>query len=52
MAAYPTRDAVSPEEVAATIYHALGIPADTELVDYSGRPFPLATGKPLLELSA
>jgi hypothetical protein len=49
-AAYPVRDAVSPEEVAATIYHALGIPADTELVDHSGRPFPLATGKPLLEL--
>ena len=39
MAAYPTRDAVSPEEVAATIYHALGIPGDIELVDHSGRPF-------------
>jgi hypothetical protein len=50
MAAYPARDAVSPEEVAATIYHALGIPADTEVVDHSGRPFPLTTGRPLLEL--
>jgi hypothetical protein len=50
MAAYPARDAVSPEEVAATIYHALGIPANFELVDHSGRPFPLATAKPLLEL--
>jgi hypothetical protein len=50
IAAYPARDAVSPEEVAATIYHALGIPASTELVDHSGRPFPLTTGKPLLEL--
>lgn len=50
MAAYPTRDAVSPEEVAATIYHALGVPADTELVDHSGRPFPLATARPLVKL--
>lgn len=50
MAAYPARDAVSPEEIAATIYHALGVPADTELVDRSGRPFPLATAKPLLPL--
>lgn len=50
MAAYPARDAVSPETVAATIYHTLGIPADTELVDYSGRPYPLASGKPLLEI--
>lgn len=50
MAAYPARDAVSPEDVAATIYHALGVPGDTELIDHSGRPFPLATGKPLLQL--
>ena len=49
-AAYPVRDAVTPEEVAATIYQALGVPLDTELVDHSGRPFPLTTGKPLLKL--
>jgi hypothetical protein len=48
--AFPSRDAVSPEEIAATIYHALGIPADTQVVDHSGRPYPLATGKPLLEI--
>lgn len=50
MAAYPSRDPVSPEEVAATIYHALGIPLRTELIDHSGRPLPLATAKPLLSL--
>ncbi len=50
MAAYPVRDAVSPEELAATIYHALGVPGDFELVDHSGRPFPLTTARPLLEL--
>lgn len=49
-ASYPSRDAVSPEEVAATIYHALGIPPRTEVTDHSGRPFPLATAKPLLSL--
>lgn len=49
-AAYPARDAVRPEEVAATIYHALGVPPDLRLVDHSGRPFPLTTAKPLLSL--
>ena len=49
-AAYPSRDPVSPEDIAATIYHALGIPRKTEIVDHTGRPFPLATGKPILSL--
>ena len=50
IAAYPASDPVGPEEIAATIYHALGIPLRTELIDHSGRPLPLATGKPLLRL--
>lgn len=50
IAAYPASDPVSPEEVAATIYHALGIPLRTELVDHSGRPMPLATAEPLRRL--
>jgi hypothetical protein len=49
-ASYPARDPVSPEEVAATIYHALGIPPRTEVTDHSGRPFPLAAARPLLSL--
>jgi hypothetical protein len=49
-AAYPTKDPVSPEDVAATIYHALGIPLRTEVIDHSGRPLPLATAKPLSAL--
>ena len=52
IAAYPSKDPVSPEEVAATIYHALGIPLATELIDHSGRPLPLATARPLLGLFA
>ena len=47
IAAYPSKDPVSPEEIAATIYHALGIPLRTEVVDHSGRPMPLAAAKPL-----
>ena len=50
IAAYPSRDPVSPEDLAATIYHALGIPLRTELIDHTGRPMPLSTGKPLLQL--
>lgn len=49
-ASYPSRDPVGPEDLAATIYHALGIPLRTELIDHTGRPMPLATGKPLVQL--
>jgi len=50
MAAYPIRDAVGPEDLATTIYHALGFSPRTELVDHSGRPLPLYTGQPLTQL--
>ena len=50
IAAYPARNPVAPEDVAATIYYALGIPQETEFIDHSGRPFPVATGKPLMGL--
>jgi hypothetical protein len=50
IAAYPAKDPVTPEDLAATIYYALGIPRDTEVVDQSGRPFPITGGKPLTEL--
>jgi hypothetical protein len=43
--AYPARDAVRPEDVAATIYAALGIPADTEIYDRQGRPYVVSTGR-------
>jgi hypothetical protein len=38
---------VTPEDVAATIYRALGIPPETEVVDSLSRPHMLATGKPI-----
>ena len=43
-AAYPARDAVTPQDIAATIYRALGIPPETEIRDPLGRPFTLSTG--------
>lgn len=44
-AAYPIDNAVSPQDVVTTIYHCLGIAADTELTDTLGRPYRLCQGK-------
>ncbi len=49
-AAYPATAPVSPGDLAATIYHALGIDPHTEVRDALGRPLPLAEGRPLHEL--
>ena len=46
-AAYPKSDAVTPEDIAATIYHALGIPPETQLIDPLDRPHAVALGKPI-----
>jgi uncharacterized protein (DUF1501 family) len=43
-AAYPTRDAVSPGDVVATIYHLLGIDPHLTVPDLSGRPITIAHG--------
>jgi len=43
--AYPAADPRSPADFAATVYHLLGIPADTELHDMIGRPQRLVIGK-------
>lgn len=47
--AYVTNNPVRPEELAATIYHALDIPLNEPLSN-SGISRPLTTGRPLLEL--
>ena len=44
---HPASDARSPEDFAATIYHALGIPHETQWQDMQGRPYNLYEGKPL-----
>jgi uncharacterized protein (DUF1501 family) len=50
LAMYPASDPVAPEDLAATIYHALGMPRDTHVADHTGRPLAISTGRPLLEL--
>jgi len=47
-AAYPANDPVSPGDLAATIYSALGISPDLRIPNALGQPVPLvASGKPL-----
>lgn len=50
-AAFPIEKPVSPEDMAATIYHALGIDPEMRLLDMQGRPVSIVEGgKPVLEL--
>jgi hypothetical protein len=46
-AAYPSTNPVSPADVAATIYHLLGIDPGTHLTDQQGRPLTVNTGRPV-----
>ncbi len=48
--AYPTDRPVSPADLTATVYHALGIDPATELRDQIGRPYRVADGTPLGQL--
>jgi uncharacterized protein (DUF1501 family) len=48
--AYPQTRAVSPADVAATIYHVLGVPATTEFPTPDGRPLRVVTGEVIGEL--
>ncbi|MDA1049897.1 MAG: DUF1501 domain-containing protein [Planctomycetota bacterium] len=48
--AYPTSKPVSPEDMLATIYHAMGISPGLEMHDQLGRPHRVVDGKPLTAL--
>lgn len=48
--AYPATDPVRPDDIAATLYWALGIDPSTEVVDTLGRPLPIAAGTPITQL--
>lgn len=50
--AYPSRDPVSPDDLGATILHALGVDPAHELHDPIGRPLRVNTGTPLTTLFA
>jgi hypothetical protein len=45
--AFPARDPVGPEDIAATLFWALGIPPDSEVNDSQGRPLPISSGSPI-----
>lgn len=45
--AYPTTNPVSPPDLTATIYHALGVDPEQTITDRLGRPLPLTEGKSL-----
>jgi hypothetical protein len=45
--AYPAANPVSPADLTATMYHALGIDPETSMIDRLGRPLPLTEGQPL-----
>ncbi|MEQ8790186.1 MAG: DUF1501 domain-containing protein [Pirellulaceae bacterium] len=50
-AAHPDRNPVSPEDLSATIYHALGVDPYLTLPDKLGRPIPINQGgRPLKQL--
>ena len=49
-AAYPARDPVSPDDLGATILHALGIDPARELTDPVGRPLRINNGSPITGL--
>ncbi len=50
LGAYPDLDAVTPGDLAATIFWRFGLDPATELHDLTGRPFRLATGNPITGL--
>ncbi len=50
IAAYPSENAVTPADVAATLYHLLGVPLATELLNPQGQPVPLCLGEPIRPL--
>ncbi|HUG92177.1 MAG TPA: DUF1501 domain-containing protein [Planctomycetaceae bacterium] len=52
-AAYPVTRGYSPADVAATIYHALGLEPETRVYDRENRPVPLLDhGEPIAEVLA
>ncbi len=50
--AYPDRDPVRPDDLAATMFYLLGINPHTEVRDVGGRPLPIANGEVIHDLLA
>ncbi len=49
-AAYPHEKPVTPEEIAATIYTALGLDPESRIHDALNRPYSLALREPILDI--
>jgi len=49
-AAYPASDAVGPWDIAATVYHCLGISPEAEVRDRASRPLRICRGEPIRSL--
>jgi hypothetical protein len=49
-AAYVKDNPMSPEDLLATIYHALGVPCGAEIHDRDGRPYRVSGGRPVTAL--
>ena len=49
-AAYPQADPTTPGDLAATMFHALGIAGDSHYTDPTDRPYRMTTGNPVTKL--
>jgi hypothetical protein len=49
-AAYPSTNPVSPADIAATIYHCLGVDPRAHVTDQQGRPLVISAGTPIQAL--
>ena len=49
-AAYPSTNPVGPPDIAATIFHCLGVDTRADLTDQQGRPLVVSTGTPVKAL--
>ena len=48
--AFPKDDPLRPDDVTATVFHALGLDPATEIRDQLGRPLPISAGSPVTAL--
>jgi uncharacterized protein (DUF1501 family) len=48
--AFPKDDPLRPDDITATVFHALGLDPATEMRDQLGRPLPISAGSPIKAL--
>jgi uncharacterized protein (DUF1501 family) len=50
--AYPAKDPVRPDDLAATVFYLLGIDPSTEVKGFGDRPVAITEGKPVMDIFA